>query len=140
MLPQPVREVDSENDLPNATRAHIDRLTGEQPQILNVQSPSFGESISVSISSQIPARMKRKIWSNKYIDFATLLPSYNIQPLQQKYTLQLENNSFNIVPETQTRRITHISQWTSAFLRFVAVYAEKFPNETAQLMKYWGGY
>ena len=89
MLPQPVKEVDSENDLPNATRAHIDRLTGEQPQILNVQSPSFGESISVSISSQIPARMKRKIWSNKYIDFATLLPSYNIQPLQQKYTLQL---------------------------------------------------
>ena len=136
MLPQPVREIDSENDLPNATRAHIDRLTGEQPQILNVQSPSFGESISVSISSQIPARMKRKIWSNKYIDFATLLPSYNIQPLQQKYTLQLENNSFNIVPETQTRKITHISQWTSAFLRFVAVYAEKFPNETAQLMKY----
>ena len=54
--------------------------------------------------------------------------------MQQTFTMQLEINSFNIVPQTQARRITHISQWTHAILRFVAVYAEKFPNETAQLM------
>ena len=38
--------------------------------------------------------------------------------------------------QSQTRKITHIAQWTSAFIRFVAVYSEKFPQESAQLMKY----
>ena len=76
MLSQPVREDDSENDLSNATRAHIDSIKGEQPHIHSDQSPSLKEPISVSISSQIPAEIQRNIWSNKYIDFTNLLPSY----------------------------------------------------------------
>ena len=142
LLRIPTTETDSEvedsdvqnTDLNNAAKAHLNVLSGGQPQ---VHAPIFAKPISAPISSQINSKLKCKIWANRYIDFALILPSYNIQPKQQKFTLQLSNDStFNLVPQTQTRKITHIAQWTSAFLRFVAVYSEKFPHEAPQLMKY----
>ena len=130
-----VEDLDVHNfDLNNAAKTHLNFLSGGQPL---VHAPIFAKPISAPISSQINSKLKRKIWASKYIDFALILPSYNVQPKQQKFTLQLSNDpTFNLVPQTQTRKITYIAQWTSAFLRFVAVYSEKFPHEAPQLMKY----
>ena len=128
LIQQHANEDDNTDLLSNAARAHINVITGGQPKQNAIQSPLFAEPISVPISSQIPSKIKRKIWSNKYVDFAALLPNYSTQPKQQKFTLQSGNDStFNLVPQSQTRKITHIAQWTSAFIRFVAVYSEKFP-------------
>ena len=129
-------ENDSADVLSKATRAHINVIAGGQPKQNVIQPPSFAEPISVPISTQIPSKIKRKIWANKYVDFATLLRNYSSQPKQQKFTLQLGNDStFNLVPQYYNRKITNVAQWTSAFLRFVAVYSEKFPQDSAQLMK-----
>ena len=128
---------ESDSELNNAAKAHINVLTGGQPHSKSVHSTIFAKPISVPISSQLSSKVKRKIWTKKYVDFALLLPTYGIQPKQQKFTLQLSNDStFNLIPQSQSRKITHIAQWTSAFLRFVAVYTEKFPKEAPQLMKY----
>ena len=137
-MPSMVEEMDndlSDNELSNAAQAHVNFLTGGQPQ--SIHSTIFAKPISVPISSQISSRIKRKIWANKYVDFGSLLPSYSMQPKQQKFTLQLSNDStFNLIPQAHTRKITSIAQWSSAFLRFVAVYTEKAPKEAPQLMKY----
>ena len=130
-------ENDNADVLSKATRAHVNVIAGGQPKQNVIQSPIFAEPISVPISTQIPSKIKRKIWANKYVDFSSLLPNYSSQPKQQKFTLQLGNDStFNLVPQSYNRKITNVAQWTSAFLRFVAVYSEKFPQDSAQLMKY----
>ena len=127
---------DNTDSISEAARAHISVLSGGQPNLGSIEAPVFSEPISVPISSQIPSKLKRKIWANKYVDFATLLPNYSTQPKQQKFTLQLSNDStFNLVPQSYNR-ITQIEQWTSALIRFVAVHSEKYPQEASQLMKY----
>ena len=115
---------DNTDSISEAARAHISVLSGGQPNLGSIEAPVFSEPISVPISSQIPSKLKRKIWANKYVDFATLLPNYSTQPKQQKFTLQLSNDStFNLVPQSYNRKITQIEQWTSAFIRFVAVHS-----------------
>lgn len=130
---QPTSQDD--NIVRQATDRHLNTITGGQSEFDN--TPLFAEPISAPISAQMSKKIRRKIWAKQYVDFATLLPNYNTQPVQQRFSLQLGHNSmFNLVPQAQLRKITNISQWTSAFLRFVAVYSEKFPQETPQLMKY----
>jgi len=41
-----------------------------------------------------------------------------------------------LVPSVKKQPVHAIDQWTAAFQAFVAVYCERFPTETAQLMKY----
>ena len=84
LLRIPTTEADSEvedlevqnTDLNNAAKAHLNVLSGGQP---HVHSPVFAKPIFAPISSHINSKLKRKIWANKYIDFALILPSYNIQ-------------------------------------------------------------
>lgn len=53
------------------------------------------------------------------------------------YTFKLEkNNNISVVPKKAKQSINSIFQWTTAFLRFVAIYAEKFPNATPNLIKH----
>jgi hypothetical protein len=40
------------------------------------------------------------------------------------------------VPANRSRKALTIEQWTTDFLRFVAVYSLKHPHETPALMKY----
>ena len=118
-----------------ATNLHLNSLTGGHSEFTN--SSVYSQPISSPIYAQIPKKIRRKIWARQYVDFALLLPTYSTQPKQQRFSLQLgQNSTFNLVPHNQLRKINNITQWTSAFLRFVAIYADKFPDETASLMKY----
>jgi hypothetical protein len=96
----------------------------------------YQEPISTSIADQITKSIRKKILKNKYVDLASLLPTLP-QPESAKYTLQMDSHAnLTITPTTKVRRIFNIEQWTSAFIRFVAVYSTKFPLDTPQLMKY----
>jgi hypothetical protein len=46
------------------------------------------------------------------------------------------NAQISITPKSSSRKITNIELWTTAFLRFIAVYTLKFPAETQALLKY----
>jgi hypothetical protein len=46
------------------------------------------------------------------------------------------NGNLNLIPSGKKHKIYNIDQWTTAFMRFVAIYATKYPQETPVLMKY----
>ena len=45
------------------------------------------------------------------------------------------NSKISLVPN-QTKKIFNIDMWTTAFLRFMAIYTEQFSFEAPQLLKY----
>ena len=93
---------------------------------------------STPISAMVPQKLKQKIWEDRYIDLAALLPN-NLVPgtESENYTFKLDKNSdVAVVPKKTKQSINTIYQWTTAFLRFTAVYAERFPNETPKLLKH----
>ena len=86
---------------------------------------------------QIPHKLKKKIWRNQFIDLALLLPrtSYLFQT-STNFQLQLCSKAqISLVPN-KTRKNFNIESWTSAFLRFMAIYTEQFPFEAPHLLKY----
>lgn len=98
-------------------------------------------SVSVALTSRVSPKIKAKIWANEYIDFGTLLSS---SPQNEgKYSLSMSPSvgssnkpQLTLEPCHVSKRIHNISQWVSAFTTFVSVYAERFTNQTPQLMKY----
>ena len=45
-------------------------------------------------------------------------------------------NDIKVVQNSKTKNISNIDQWTTAFLKFVAIYCSKFLHEASSLMKY----
>ncbi|MES9971264.1 MAG: hypothetical protein ABW092_14625 [Candidatus Thiodiazotropha sp.] len=126
----------SDDDIQDLAAKHIGRLSGALP---DYDSFYYGESITTPIDSQIPSKIQRKIWENKYIDMAVLLPntSYTNINANRRFSLQISHNSkISLVPNTYTKKINTIEQWTTAFLRFAAIYGLKYPKEMSKLMKY----
>ena len=93
--------------------------------------------INTPIISQIKKYVCQSIWSNKYVELRLLLPNSINSSTNQAYTLQMDNNSnISMAPCNKTRKIHNINSWTSAFIRYMAVYASKFPLEIPALLKY----
>lgn len=96
----------------------------------------YQESISTPIISQIKSSLCKDIWRNKFVDLAALLPN-NAISTQPKFTLQLDSDSnISIAPSSRPQKIHSIEMWTTAFIRFMAVYTTKFPTESPQMLKY----
>ncbi|XP_060604518.1 uncharacterized protein LOC132757287 [Ruditapes philippinarum] len=128
---------DSESDddifnLDSVIHNHTYNLAG------NIGLSQFEEPVSTPISHSIPNKIIRKIQSNKFVDFATLLPNMALSMSHQdQFSLTVNSkNHLSLVPSTNTKRIHNIDCWTTAFLRFVAIYSTTYPHETPQLMKY----
>ena len=97
-------------------------------------------SVAVSLGSRVISKVKAKIWAHEFIDFGVLLSQ---SPNNPKYSLSLtssvgESNQpqLTLEPNQPTKKIHTINQWHSAFNIFVAIYAEKFPQDTPKMMKY----
>ena len=96
-----------------ATDSIINKLQGKQPRAKpNSALPchSFKEPIGPHVSKDV----KQDIWDHNFIDMSRLL--------QRK--------------SDQAAGIQTHEQWTSAFIVYVAIYAQKFPSETPGLMKH----
>ena len=70
-------------------------------------------------------KIKEQIWAKQYFDLATLLPPPQTTKPQNQES-KANNTPFIHTPD----------QWTTAFIVFVAIYSEKFPNQTPGLMKH----
>ena len=66
----------------------------------------------------------KQIWRGKFIDFSPLLPATgSIGQPNPKFTLHADSQAkLSKVPSNKSKRISSIEQWTTAFLRAVAVY------------------
>ena len=126
-------EADDEDvnmSFPNVLSSHTDSLLG-------IGYPTYVTPVSTPINSQISASIQQKIFQNKFVDFSLLLPSDSIPQGNSKFQLQVDAEAnISLVPSQKTKKITSIEAWTTAFLRFVSVYAVRFPFETSTLMKY----
>ena len=117
---------------------HVQALNNLSAEGINPINPGFRyeEPISTSISSQIPHKIKKKIWRNQFIDLAVLLPNTYSSNTNSNFHLEESPNSkISLVPK-QTKKIFNIDMWTTAFLRFMAIYTEHFSFEAPQLLKY----
>ena len=79
------------------------------------------------MSVLIPTKLKKKIWKNKFVDLGRVIPKNGLQQNQQ-FTFELGVNSdVSFVPKKPTRKIDTTELRTTAFLRFMAVYTDRYP-------------
>ena len=85
------------------------------------------------LGGAIPERVKEKIWQNKYIELADLLPSD-----RQSYTLQIYNDSDtpSLNFEPKKRRCLTEAEWIRAFDIYIAIYIDKYPDAANALLTY----
>ncbi|XP_052809378.1 uncharacterized protein LOC128237837 [Mya arenaria] len=122
---------ESVEDTDYPSRHHSELITGNGTPI------QYSEPISSPILSQIKKSVQKAIWENKYIDIASLLPASTNQHQSPTFSLHVDNqSSISISPSHEAKKIATIESWTSAFIRFIAVYSHRYPLETSQLMKY----
>ena len=127
----------------------VEDLTGEGHDILNSNNLDTLDSnnrplqvhklISVPLASRVPEKIQAKIWANEYVELGILCASL---PGDPKYNFTVKTSAtstqpvVSLEPVQNTKRITTIDQWTSAFQIFVAIYTVHFPDSAPALMKY----
>ena len=88
------------------------------------------------ILSQISERIKRRIWSNKFVEMNSLLPptpSLTENPNDDAFEVKLVHDNLKVVPKSRKNKIDNIETWTTAFLRFVVVYTAKSEKEKEEI-------
>lgn len=108
-----------------------------EPCIFNDQPMNTG-SLFTPISAMVDAKIKQKIWNDKYVDLALLRPQNNV-PDSRKKGLQFQliaNSTLAVVPNKPKFSIYSIEHWTTAFLRYIAIYPEKYPEGVPHLIKH----
>lgn len=94
--------------------------------------------ISSSIVSVVSDKIKQKIWADKYVNFDELLPNFRKPIINHNIELQRKygSSTFTLCKAAPRQTIRTIYQWTSAFMRFLAIYSQKFPTLTADVLKH----
>ena len=96
----------------------------------------YAEPISSPVNNQIPHRIQRRIWANRYVDLAQLLPNTQNQ-INSGFDIEIDRYSrLNLVPKQKIRKTYDINMWTSTFIRFGAVYTERNEGDAPSLFKY----
>ena len=146
LLVTPARAPDVREPEPSTSNTNVSTLmprpgTSNSPSESPVPVPiTFGcptvrplQAGGMPLGGAIPERVKEKIWQNKYIELADLLPSD-----RQSYTLQIYNDSdtpsLNFEPKKR-RRLTE-AEWIRAFDIYIAIYIDKYPDAANALLTY----
>lgn len=106
----------------------------------NIQNSEFFNStgsMSTPLASMVDSKVKLQIWQDKYIDLAILLPQNSTFSKRKGMQFQIvENSKLAVIPNKPRFGIYNIEQWTTAFIRYIAIYAEKFPDQVPFLLKH----
>lgn len=72
-----------------------------------------------------------------YIDFEKLLPTEDFGAEEMSVHLRSSGKSeLKLVKSKNRKSIKSIDQWTAAFLKFLAIYSEKFPKLIPSVIKH----
>ena len=88
-------------------------------------------SDGIPLASSVPHKLKLKIWNNEFIDFRSLLGTR-----EEPVSLSISTGIIQLHQSPKFKSPINISQWTDAFLLFMAVYIEKYSTEAPHLLKY----
>lgn len=80
--------------------------------------------------------MKNKICQNKYVDLVKLLPKDDLTSDKSLRLQSAGNSEYKFVASKPKKSIKSIEQWTSVFLKFLAVYSEKYPKQVPAVIKH----
>ncbi|CAG2194566.1 unnamed protein product [Mytilus edulis] len=93
-----------------------------------------GQGLSRPLALGVDPKLKADIWSNKYINLEDLLKSKSrvvkYVPIEKDDCLTFVKNS------SSKAKIESMAQWHEAFRIYGAIYFEKYPTESPELMKY----
>lgn len=102
----------------------------------NIDQTTAYSNASTLLSAHVSLTIKEKIWNNQFVELQSLLkksPSENA-----KQTFQLVNGELIMSTKEDTSRILEkIEAWSDAFVIFMSIYLERFPNETQNLLQYF---
>jgi hypothetical protein len=130
--------VDLVHDTENETEMDVESVTGVSYN--NWEKPINIGAISTPISALIDDKLKQQIWKVQYIDLALLLPQTNTSTTKKGFQFQVVANSIlSVIPNKPRYSLYNIEQWTAAFIRFMAIYADKFPEAIPHLAKHADG-
>ena len=73
----------------------------------------------------VPLGTKRKIWAGGFVNMSNFLPKNDDESMEK---LELVNGQ--LVKKLNVRKVTNKDDWTSAFIRYMAVYCDKNPTKT----------
>ena len=110
----------------------------------NQQTGLEGEDHFISakrpIDSKISSKVKNQIWANEFVDLGTLLvPKVANTSIKQKRTFELisdKNDYVALKPTKETNVIQTIEQWSDAFLVYLSIYCEKYPEHLKSMTTY----
>ena len=101
------------------------------------QMPTFTPSFTDPISAHIPLKIKEKIWAGEYIDLYVLLKSVRELTTDSQLSGDLSIKGGQLtVTQPKIAAISNIHVWTSAFMIFMGVMLEKWPNKGQEYLKY----
>ena len=91
---------------------------------------------SSPLDAAVDLKLKQKIWSNSYLDFALLLREHSEdQPPGHQMGLEKQDAQSVYLSVSKKKDLTY-NQWLKAFFMFATVYTQKFPNDYCHLLKY----
>jgi hypothetical protein len=88
-------------------------------------------------TSAVEDKTRAKIHAGEYVKFSTLLPTRpGSEDNTTKYSSVDKDGQLVFVSSNDKHEIKSLLQWIKAFHIFVAIYSEKHPTETGNLMAY----
>ena len=101
----------------------------EQPRPRGMQSLA-----SVPLGALVDSKLKAKIWAGQFVELDSLVGEFTESPI---LIFDVKNQQSSVqMKENVHKRIFNLSQWTDAFLIFIAIYTESHPTEIASILKY----
>jgi hypothetical protein len=117
--------------------AEMDVKSATDVSYNNWEKPTNTGAISTPISALIDDKLKQHIWKDQYIDLALLLPQNNTSTTKKGLQFQVVvNSTLSVIPNKPRYSLYNIEQYTTAFIRLIAMYAEKFPEAIPHLAKH----
>ena len=94
-------------------------------------------SIFDPISSNIPLKLKEKIWNGEFVELNLMLKSNQtlLNELSTVGNLAVKEGSLSVV-HSNSSPIRNIHVWTSAFMVYASVMLEKWPRKGLEFLKY----
>ena len=108
---------------------------GELLPIVFKPNPRPLRTTAAPLGHNIPHSIKLKIWQHKYVELADLI---NNAHRSTDYTLDLTTEDGQPQFRLSTRKKKPLTQneWSQAFDIFIAIYIERYPQETPQILAY----
>ena len=129
------------NSRPGAAASAPQEALEMMTDVLQVRDQQ-GKRIRPILSRHVPDNIRRRIWSNKYINFQYLIEANPREEVSYQFVPNTSSNSASVpVTLEQVKPKVKIDGWVSwnkAMRMFIEIYCMKYPERCMQLLQYSG--